>query len=63
MKLKSSPVAYMYWYSFFSMFALAIFSPARKVTSLVLPVLMFLSLVRTKAAPLPGLTCWKSTTV
>ena len=26
------------------------------------PVMTFLYLVRTKAAPLPGFTCWKSTT-
>jgi hypothetical protein len=27
------------------------------------PVITFLYLVRTKAAPLPGFTCWNSTTV
>src|SRR6202795_4661710 len=39
------------------------FSPARKVLSMTRPCLMCLSLVRTKAPPLPGLTCWKSTMV
>src|SRR5882724_6460358 len=37
------------------------FSPARKVLSMTRPCFMCLSLVRTKAPPLPGLTCWKST--
>src|SRR5215470_2251825 len=37
------------------------FSPARKVLSMTRPCRMCLSLVRTKAPPLPGLTCWKST--
>jgi hypothetical protein len=33
-----------------------------KDSSRIAPVITFLYLVRTKAAPLPGLTCWKSTT-
>src|SRR2546428_515823 len=37
------------------------FSPERNVLSMTLPSRMCLSLVRTKAPPLPGLTCWKST--
>ena len=37
------------------------FSPARKVRSITLPSETRRSLVRTKAPPLPGLTCWKST--
>src|SRR6266545_5469642 len=37
-------------------------SSARKVLSSTLPVRTFFSLVRTKAPPLPGLTCWNSTT-
>src|SRR3990172_3188518 len=41
----------------------ATFSPARKVLSMTRPCRMCLSLVRTKAPPLPGLTCWKSTMV
>src|SRR5665213_267257 len=39
------------------------FSPARKVRSTVEPVLTFLGRVRTKAEPLPGLTCKNSITV
>src|SRR6201994_5199290 len=41
--------------------ALPIFSPARKVLSITLPSSMRRSFVRTKAPPLPGLTCWNST--
>ena len=37
------------------------FSPARNVMSTTRPLLSSLSLVRTKAPPLPGLTCWNST--
>src|SRR5262245_37177565 len=37
------------------------FSPALKVLSMTRPCFMCLSLVRTNAPPLPGLTCWKST--
>src|SRR4051794_3491785 len=37
------------------------FSPARNVLSITLPSLARLSLVRTNAPPLPGLTCWNST--
>src|SRR6516165_1437243 len=36
--------------------------PALKVLSTTLPDSTFFSLVRTKAPPLPGLTCWNSTT-
>src|SRR5919201_2133629 len=36
--------------------------PALKVLSTTLPDRTFFSLVRTKAPPLPGLTCWNSTT-
>src|SRR6476659_4214611 len=36
--------------------------PALKVLSTVLLVSTFFSLVRTNAGPLPGLTCWNSTT-
>src|SRR3954453_978387 len=38
------------------------FSPPRKVRSTTAPERTFLSVVRTKAPPLPGLTCWNSTT-
>ena len=37
------------------------FSPARNVRSITFPSLARRSLVRTKAPPLPGLTCWNST--
>src|SRR5688500_14897769 len=37
-------------------------SAPRKVRSWVLPVRRLRSLVRTKAPPFPGLTCWNSTT-
>src|SRR6201992_109984 len=39
------------------------FSPARKVLSITLPSDVRRSLVRTNAAPLPGLTCWNSRTL
>src|SRR4051794_37393843 len=37
------------------------FSPARNVLSTTEPVSIPFSFVRTKAPPLPGLTCWNST--
>src|SRR5437868_4600227 len=37
--------------------------PALNVRSTTLPDSTFLSVVRTNAPPLPGLTCWNSTTV
>src|SRR5829696_3024963 len=39
------------------------FSPALKVLSMTLPSVVRLSFVRTKAPPLPGFTCWNSTTL
>src|SRR6202165_5160633 len=39
------------------------FSSARNVLSTTAPVRRFLSLVRTNAPPLPGFTCWNSTTL
>src|SRR4051794_913026 len=39
------------------------FSSARYVRSSTAPVRKFLSFVRTNAPPLPGFTCWNSTTV
>src|SRR6187551_913758 len=36
--------------------------PALKVLSTTLPVSTFFSVVRTKAPPFPGFTCWNSTT-
>src|ERR1041384_1217277 len=46
-----------------STFAGASFSPERMLRSTTAPVSRFLNLVRVKAAPLPGLTNWNSTTV
>src|SRR5215475_14004786 len=37
--------------------------PALNVRSTTLPLNTFLRVVRTNAPPLPGLTCWNSTTV
>src|SRR5579859_2694108 len=45
-----------------STFATSTLTPALKVLSTTLPDITFLSLVRTKAGPLPGFTCWNSTT-
>ena len=45
-----------------STLAVSTLVPALKVLSTVLPDSTFLSLVRTKAGPLPGLTCWNSMT-
>src|SRR4051794_22273722 len=39
------------------------FSPARKVLSMTLPSDVRRSFVRTNAPPLPGLTCWNSSTL
>src|SRR4051812_34346407 len=62
MKWYSSLMAYMYCISRLSIAAVGIISPARKVFSTVEPDFKFFSLVRTKAAPLPGFTCWNSIT-
>ena len=45
------------------MYARVNFSVGLKVRSITAPVTMFFSFVRTNAAPLPGLTCRKDTTV
>src|SRR5215207_3538277 len=45
------------------MIASGTFSSPRNVRSTTAPPDTFLSLVRTNAPPLPGLTCWNSTTV
>src|SRR4029450_2293099 len=62
--MKTKPVSsrYRYCISRFSRMATSTGSSARKVLSSVRPGRAFLSLVRTKAPPLPGLTCWNSTT-
>src|SRR5919112_954123 len=62
MKWKPVSSRYRYCISRFSRMATSTGSSARKVLSRVRPVRTFLSLVRTKALPLPGLTCWNSTT-
>src|SRR6266702_1322926 len=62
MKTKSPPSRYRYCISRRSTVATSTLTPALKVRSTTLPDRMFLSLVRTNAPPLPGLTCWKSTT-
>src|SRR5580658_4990817 len=46
-----------------SMIACSSFSSARYVRSITAPLRTFLSFVRTKAPPLPGFTCWNSTTL
>src|SRR5947199_7553354 len=43
--------------------AVSTLMPALKVLSTTLPDSTCLSLVRTNAGPLPGLTCWNSTTL
>src|SRR5215470_2570731 len=63
MKTKSSPSRYRYCISLRSTVATSTLTPALKVRSTTLPDRTFFSLVRTKAPPLPGLTCWKSTTL
>src|SRR5580704_12442741 len=63
MKTKSSPSRYRYCISRRSTVATSTFTPALKVRSTTLPDRTFFSLVRTNAPPLPGLTCWKSTTL
>src|SRR5215468_7154460 len=63
MNTKSSPSRYRYCISRRSTVATSTLTPALKVRSTTLPDRTFLSLVRTNAPPLPGLTCWKSTTL
>src|SRR6202020_1782906 len=46
-----------------SMIACSSFSSARYVRSITAPLRTFFSFVRTKAPPLPGFTCWNSTTL
>src|SRR3954451_8216661 len=62
MNTKSVPSLYRYCMSRLSTVAVSTFVPALNVLSTTLPESTFLSLVRTKAPPLPGLTCWNSTT-
>src|ERR1700727_2793055 len=46
-----------------SMIACSSFSSARYVRSITAPLRTFFSFVRTNAPPLPGFTCWNSTTL
>src|ERR1700685_1949963 len=63
MKTKSVPSRNRYCISRRSTLGTSTLTPALKVRSTTLPDMMFFSLVRTKAGPLPGLTCWNSTTL
>ena len=63
MNTKLSPSEYRYCISRRSMLARSTFSPARNVRSSTAPVRAFFRVVRTNAPPLPGLTCWNSTTL
>src|SRR5215470_16574795 len=62
MKTNSSPSRYRYCISRLSTLATSTLTPALNVRSTTLPLSTFFSLVRTNAPPLPGLTCWNSTT-
>src|SRR3954468_22805425 len=62
MKTKSSPSLYRYCMSRLSTLAVSTLVPALNVLSTTLPESTALSLVRTNAGPLPGFTCWNSTT-
>src|SRR6185295_11428832 len=62
MKTKSVPSLYRNCMVRLSTLAVSTLVPALKVLSTTLPDRTALSLVRTKAGPLPGLTCWNSTT-
>src|SRR3954470_8578437 len=62
MNTKSVPSLYRNCMSRLSTVAVSTFVPALKVRSTTLPERTFFSFVRTKAPPLPGLTCWNSTT-
>src|ERR1041384_2173804 len=62
MRTRSSPSRYRYCMSFRSTMASPTFTPALNVRSRTAPVFRFRSFVRTNAPPLPGFTCWNSTT-
>src|SRR5256714_3233728 len=62
MNTYSSPSAYRYCIVRLSTVAVSTLVPALKVLSTTLPESTFFSVVRTNAPPLPGLTCWNSTT-
>src|SRR2546423_14380595 len=62
MNTYSSPSAYRYCIVRLSTVAVSTLVPALNVLSTTLPESTFFSVVRTNAPPLPGLTCWNSTT-
>src|SRR3712207_2644784 len=62
MKTNASPSGYRYCICLRSTIASPTFTPALNVRSTTEPDLTFRSFVRTKAPPLPGFTCWNSTT-
>src|SRR5215471_4796673 len=62
MNTYSSPSAYRYCIVRLSTVAVSTLVPALKVRSTTLPESTFFRVVRTNAPPLPGLTCWNSTT-
>src|SRR4029079_16949166 len=62
MNTKSVPSEYRYCIPLRSTIARPTFTPALNVRSITAPVLTLRSFVRTKAPPLPGFTCWNSTT-
>src|SRR5262249_28176184 len=62
MKQEDSPSAYRYCIVRLSTVAVSTLVPALNVLSTTLPDSTFFSVVRTNAPPLPGLTCWNSTT-
>src|SRR5215472_8096946 len=62
MNTKSPASRYRNCMSRLSTLATSTLMPALKVLSTTLPDITFFSLVRTNAGPLPGFTCWNSTT-
>src|SRR6478735_9279323 len=62
MKTKSEPSLYRYCIVRLSTLLVSTLVPALNVLSTTLPDRTALSLVRTNAGPLPGFTCWNSTT-
>src|SRR3954464_15253228 len=62
MNTKSVPSLYRKVMPRLSTLAVSTLVPALNVRSTTLPVSTFFSVVRTNAPPLPGLTCWNSTT-
>src|SRR5215213_10351864 len=63
MNTNCEPSWYRYVMSRRSTVAVSTLMPALNVLSTTLPVSTCFSLVRTNAGPLPGFTCWNSTTV